>query len=278
MKNRLYELMTRDAEDEVIQSEILATVVNAARENLVMTQLLGMRIGPGSIPGDEVTIILATKDAMTVHEVGEGQEIPIDTEAYEHLTLKPVKYGVRPLITTEMQEDAKFDVIGRQLKEAGWQMAKKLDSLLIEALEAGATAAGHAVTGGAAITIDNITEAMNDIEADDYTPTDFIIHPNVAKDIRNIDTFVEADKAGITNPGKGLIGTIFGMKVWVTNQATTNYAYVIDRNYALVLAEKRPITIEKYDDVTRDMTGIAVTARWKAYYLRKEACAKITTT
>ena len=275
---RLRELLTTDSESELIQTEIYATLIEAVKDNLVGTQLLAFRAGPTSIPGSVLTVTLATKDSMDVHAIGEGAEIPIDDEAYSSFNLTPVKYGLRPMITKEMQEDAKFALMELQLKRAGYEMAKKLDSLIMTTINAGSAAASHDVTTvGAAITIGQITSAMYNLEFDGYHPTDFILSAEVASDIRNIDTFVEADKAGIANPGVGLIGTIFGMKVWVTNQVTAKSAYIIDRNHAVCLAEKRPITVVNYNDVTHDMSGIAVTARWHSRYLRENACSEILT-
>lgn len=275
---KLRELLNTSAESDIIESEIYSILVNAVQETLVGTQLLALRIGPQSIPGSSFSIPLATKDAILVHAVSEGAEIPIETEAYSTFTLTPVKYGVRPLITKEMLEDSKFDLIERQIRESGYQMAKKLDSLIMATIEAGSTAASQNVTTvGVALTIGQITEAIQNLEGEAFRATDIILSAACANDVRNIDTFTEADKAGITNPGVGLIGVIFGMKVWQSNQVTANKAYILDRNDALALAEKRPLTINKYDDVTRDMTGLAVTARWHTRYLRENAISVITT-
>ena len=117
------------------------------------------------------------------------------------------------------------------------------------------------------------TNAINNLEKSDYTASDFVIGPDVAWDLRNIDTFVEANKAGVNNPSQSLIGTIFGMKVWVSNNIVSNRvttstnatdALVIDKSYALAFAEKRPITVERYNDVTRQLDGITLSARWDA--------------
>lgn len=277
MAMKLMELMTRATEPEMIETEIYMSVIESVRESLVLTPLVTLRIGPQGIPGDSIKVVLQTKDSLTVQELGEGQEIPIDVENVSVITLTPVKYGIRPLITREMTEDNKWDVVQRNIEEAGYKMAQKLDSLLADALTAGNSASSHTVSGSTAITIDNITTAIYNLEYDGYKADTFIVSAAVAKDIRNIDTFVEADKAGIANPGTGLIGTVYGMKVYQTNQITANYAFVIDSRHALVLAEKRPITVEKYNDVTRDMTGVTITARWHAYYLRENAIACITT-
>jgi HK97 family phage major capsid protein len=277
MNVRLQELLTRSAEDETIEDKIYDVLVKAVRSKLVATNVLAIRVSKGSFPGDSIKIDLADRNTMLVHEIAEGAEVPIDYGTISDFTITPKKYGLRPLITKEMMEDGKWDLIQYNLEEAGYQMARKLDSLLLAQIEAGDTASSNTVSGSGAITVANINTAIYNLENNDYSATDFIVSPAIAMDIRNIDTFVEADKAGVTNPSKGLIGRILGMTVWQSSQVTADYAYVIDKDHALVLAEKRPITIERYDDVTRDLSGAVVTARWGVRYLRENACCVITT-
>lgn len=275
---KLQELLATTSEPEVIESEIYSAVIDAVKANLVGTNLLALRLGPKDIPGSSIDVDLQTRNNMTVSLVGEGDEVPISNEAFTTFNLKPLKYGLRPFITKEMIEDAKFALLERALQESGYQMARQLDTLIMAQIEAGSTNASFNVTGGAAITVSNITTAMANLESNGYKATDFVLHPNVVGDIRNIDTFVEADKAGVVNPTVGLIGTIFGMKVWQSEQVTSNYAYVLDKNNALVLAEKRPITVVKYSDDPRDIAGAVITARWGVRFLRNQANSVITTT
>ena len=194
---KLYELLTRDAESETILTDIYRTVIEAVRTKLIGTNFISRRYGPADIPGKTLSIVAQTKNALIVHQVGEGQEIPISVDAVFNFTTTPLKYGVRPVVTREMQEDSQFAFIERNLREAGYQFGRKLDSLILTAARAGA---GQTVTGAAAITIDNITTAMNRLEA----------------------------------------------------------------NYALYLAEKRPITVERYNDVTKQLDGIVLSSRWQA--------------
>jgi hypothetical protein len=270
--------MTTTTEPEMIPSQIYGTVIEAVRDKLIGTQLLALRIGSDGIPGSSIDVVTQDVNSMTVSTLAEGQEVPISLEAVSTFNMAPVKYGLRPLITKEMVEDNKWDIIQRNLTEAGYAMARKLDSLILAQIEAGDSSASHTVTGGAAITLANIVTGIYNLEYDGYMATDLIVSSAVAQDIRQINTFVEADKAGVTNPSKSLIGVIYGMRVWQTNMVTANYAYIIDKDHALVLAEKRPITVEQYNDVTRDLSGVVLTARWKARYLRANACCVITTT
>lgn len=259
----LQEILNRDAGSDTILTDIYRKVIDAMKMELIGTQMLALRFGPGDIPGSSVKLVGQIRDKLLVHDnIAEGAEIPISNEGYFPVTVTPAKYGCRPYITREMIEDSLFPVAERSLTEAAYQMAKRLDKMILQGAE---SVAGNTVTGGAAITVANITTAMKNLETVDFTPTDLILGANVVEDIRNIDTFVEANKAGVTNPSQKLIGTIFGMKVWVTNNLTSaNNALVIDRANALYVVEKRPITIEKYNDVTRQIESIVLSARWAA--------------
>ena len=140
----------------------------------------------------------------------------------------------------------------------------------------------HDQAGGAAVTIANVTRAMQYLEDADYDPSDFIVGTEVLNDLRNIDTFVEADKAGNTEMmSTGFKGVIYGMNVIrVSTNAgmTTTSAYVIDRRFAYVIAEKRPITIENFNLPSNDMSATVVTQRIAVRHLRANAIAKITST
>jgi len=191
--------------------------------------------------------------------------------------MKPTKYGVSLKITNEMQEDGKFDLLPRNVRTAAKRLAENEDSLIISDAWDNA---GNTVTGGAAILIANITRGIQYLEDNDYEATDMYIGPEVANDLRNIDTFVEADKAGISDPSKSLIGRIFNMDVHVVsaNIMNTKYAYIIDRNHSFMIVEKRPLTVSNFDDTTGDMTGSTATQRIKVRQLRANATCKITTT
>jgi len=100
--------------------------------------------------------------------------------------------------------------------------------------------------------------------------------------LRQIDTFVEASKLGSREMLlTGQVGTIFGMKVFVTRnayagQTATEYAWVLDTNEAGVLVVRRPLTMRTYEIPERDSIGIACTFRAEARVLRPEAGCRIT--
>lgn len=260
----------------LIERKIFDTLIEAVQKNLVGRESAAYVVGPSGIPGSSVDLNLVTPDSMKVFRVAEGAAIPIDVVAYTNLNLAPVKYGVRIPVTREMMEDGKWDLLAHQVKVAGIEMAENETSLILTAWD-GAT---NVVSGGANITVANITRAMQYLEDNDFKATDLYVGPEVANDLRNIDTFVEFQLAGTRDAFEnGLIGKIFGMQVHMfsANIGTTTRAYVIDRNHSYVTAEKRPVTVQNYDDATHDLTGAVATQRITVALLRDTATCRITT-
>jgi len=268
----------------LIPRTLLPTVIDAVRKKLVLRGMAAKIFGPASIPGRTLVLplqseIVAATTALAVDQIGEGGELPFTNTQFESLTLTPVKYGARVGVTKEMLEDGIVDLISYHAELAGYEFADNEEALIVAQLLAGATASSNLVANSnATLPITDITRAMQYLEAYNYLPTDMIIGVEVANDIRNIDTFTEADKSGVNNPTKRMIGTIFGMNVIVSNNVSSVLAYVIDRNHAFVIAEKRPLTVERYTDYARDTSFLCVTQRIAVNYLREYSICEITTT
>ena len=232
--------------------------------------------------GNTFNINLVEENTMDVREVGEGAEIPLDLAGYESVEFEAKKYGVAIRITREMIEDAQFELFNQQIRLAGKRFAEKETELIIDALSNGANST---VAGGAQITIANITEATQNLEDEDYSPTDLLVGNEVLNDLRNIDTFVEANKVGNTEMlTRGFLGNIYGLNVVRFSPNATSapstfkkYAFVLDRSKAYGLAIKRDLTVENFDLATYDMQGAALTWRFDVQLLRTKAVGKITT-
>jgi HK97 family phage major capsid protein len=263
----------------IIPRKIHDRLIEAVDKSLIPRSEAAIVFGPGDIPGSSIDVDLTTPNSMDVREVGEGAEVPLDNAEYTSFNLKPVKYGVAIRITRELLEDGKWNMLERSLDMAGKKMAENENSLIISDALDNAT---NTVAGGAAITIANITRAMQHLEDADYTPTTLFVGMEVLNDLRNIDTFVEANKVGNTDMlQRGFLGTIYGLnvlKVSTNAGMTTTSAYVTDRTEAYVIAEKRPLTTEGFELATFDMSGTVLTHRIKVRQLRADAIAAITTT
>lgn len=261
----------------LIVKKIADQLVEAVSKKLIPLSEACLYFGPEAIPGSSIDVDLETPNSLDVREVGEGAEIPMDEVDYTSFNLKPKKYGVSIRITKEMQEDAKWPLLQRNAVFAGKRFADNVNSLIVSLALDNAT---NTVAGGAAVTIANITQAMNYVEEKDFEPTSIAIGMQVLQDLRNIDTFVEYQKVGNTDMlTKGFLGNILGMQVIkVSSNAgmTTTSAYVYDNTNAFAIAEKRRLTAENFDLASNDMSGLVITQRITARHVRADAIAKIT--
>ncbi len=264
----------------LIPRKIHDTLIEEVDKILIPRTEAALYFGPSDIPGSSIDVDKVIPNKMDVRVVGEGAQIPIDKTQYESQNLKPVKYGVSIRITKEMMEDAKWNLLAHNVKIAGKRMAENETSLIILN---GLGGYANSVTGGAAITIANITRAMQYLDDADYTPTTLFVGMEVLNDLRNIDTFVEANKVGNTDMlQRGFLGTIFGLNVlkFSTNAVPSGYskfAYVTDRDHAYMIAEKRPVTVENFDLPVYEMSAANITQRIVVDELRNNAICKITT-
>jgi len=260
----------------LIEKKIYPELIKAVQKKLIGRQYAALYIGPDGIPGSSIDVNLETADSINVVRVAEGASVPVQVNGYTSFNLKPVKYGVRPFITKEMAEDGKFPLLQFNVMRAGVELAENETSLIItQALDN----ASNTVAGGTAVSIANVTRAMQYLEDSDFHATTLLVGPEVANDLRNIDTFVEADKLGSREAFEnGLVGKVYGMEVVEVSAAliTSTSAYVFDKSQAFVIAEKRPITVESYDDKTRDLSGAVITQRLVCRQLRAGSIAKIT--
>jgi len=266
----------------LIPRTLLPEVMDAVRKKLILRGLAARVFGPSAIPGRSLVLPLQAEftanNSLSITQVAEGAELPLVQSEFTNLTLTPVKYGVRIGVTKEMEEDGILDLLSYHAELAGYEFADNEESLIVSALDTASGAASHNVANSnATLPISDITAAMQLLEADNYTPSHMIVGVEIANDLRNIDTFVEADKSGVSNPTQSLIGTIFGMKVLVSNNVSAKLAYVIDASHAFVIAEKRPLTVERYADVARDSGFVTVTQRVAVSALRNNATSEITT-
>jgi len=262
----------------LIPKLIMPTLIGAVDKALVPREMASfVRSG---FEGSSFSVNLVTPNTGKIRIVGEGAEIPLDNIDFSSITFTPKKYGVAVRITREMMEDAQFDVFQNNLRELGKRFAENETALILTALDG----AANTVSGGASITLANITAALLNLHNNDYEGTDLLIGNEVLSDLQNIDVFVDASKAGSTEMmSRGFVGTIYGMKVakFSTNAAPSTtyakYAYVFDRAQAYGIAIKRDITVENFVLPSYDMEGAAITQRIDVQLLRRSAISNITT-
>jgi len=280
--NQIKEYINRDAGTAgtlLIPKLIMPELLDEQGKNLIPRELAA-KVWSG-FPGSSFDYNMIEEDTLDIDRIAEGAEVPLDAIGYETIEFTPNKYGIAVRITREMMEDSQFSLLSENIKIAGRRFAEKETELILLALDG----ANATTAGGATLTIANITESMQDLEDSGYNPTDILIGTEVLNDLRNIDTFVEANKAGNTDMlNKGFRGNVYGLNVVLFDDRASptpgtykKYAYVLDRSRAYGIALKRDLTMEKVTLPTYDMEGAVLTMRIDVQLLRSKAVSKITT-
>ena len=261
----------------LIQKTIYSTLVKAVNKKLIPRELAARYIGPEEIKGSTIDIDLETPDSFTTPLVAEGAAFPTLQDMFTSVNVRPLKYGVRPTFSRELMEDGKFSMVDVHINRAGQEIAENETGLIISALDG----AANTVAGGTQVTTANWNTAFTNLEKNDFKATDILAGPDVIQDIRNTDIFTESNKYGSDEMQRtGFIGKLLGCNLYEISQAsgliTSTTAYVIDREQAYAIAEKRPLSVDNYDDKTRDLTGLVVSQRVAVALLRSAAVCKIT--
>ena len=265
---RLAELLLSDVSQAT--AKVLDVVWEAAKPNLIGRELAVV------VAQDLPSLKVPRAKLSKAYEIAEGAEIPVATEDYDSVTLTPKKYGVRPLISKEMIEDAEWDVIEYQLAEAGRAMADLETEKIISEMISDAGNSVAAGTGGTLAYAD-VVNILKECLIDDFTPDTLAIHPSEFADLLKDAAIQKAmDWGGPAVAPTGRIANLLGMRVLVSTKVTSGTALVMDSKHAGVLFIRRDVTVEEYEDPVKDLAGVAVTARWIYDTLRSNAIGKVT--
>lgn len=284
----------RDSQKLLIPEVINENILTVAEEARIARSLCQQV----SIDTDSTTWL--KERGFEAVQIAEGSEIPARKGTYEKFTLTVGKTGVRPHITNEMVEDSRWDVIRRNLDMATLAMARLEDRITMNAMIQGvpngsAMAAG---VGGIGEVIPNHYIQMGDaptegtlawksvalgialLRMEQHAPDTLLIHPYQMIDLMTGEgDFIGAnERAYLTLPEtvrssmqNGTVGSIGGMRVVVSANMTPGYALMFDSSQFAVFVERRPLTVDNYTDILRDMQGIVLTQRYTAASINRDA-------
>lgn len=265
---RLRRTLLSDSSQAV--AKVLDIVWEAAKPNLIGRELVTV------MAKDQPSIKIPRAKLSKAYEVAEGAEIPIGTEDYDSVTLTPKKYGVRPLISREMVEDAEWGVIQYQLAEAGRAMADIETEKIITQMISDAGNSASAASAGTLAYAD-VADMIKLIMSDNFNADVLAVHPSEFADLLK-DTAIQKamEWGGPAVAPTGRIATLLGMRVLISTKVASGTVLLVDSKHAGVLFIRRDITAEDYEDPVKDLAGVAVTARWAYATLRANAIGKIT--
>ena len=304
---KLIGTQTGNTESLVIPEVLNKAAIKAIDTKLVIQKLPGFFLDNQLLTdkGDTKTYTFALEDNMAGDIVAPGAEIPESEELYtSEITLKVRKIGVRPMITTELIEDGRWDEMGRQMQRATYKMAFLIDRACGRGMtqESGAFPATglnsarlieRAPTDAASgLTIpDDILNLVDAIEQNNGRATDIIMHPNYYRGIRATAWFapsVERMQDGATGPvntENGLVGTAYGLRWWSSKNLAYSGSHVLGSGLAIAwdatqapfaFLNKRPLTLKTNYDFNRDINGFQFTQRFNVMNIQPSAVAWIT--
>jgi hypothetical protein len=252
----------------LIPTEIYATVMEGTeplkcmREVLPMVNMKGMAL---SVPYGEAGTYAPV--------VAEGAEIPIEDQTYGSVTFTAKKYGVRPLITNEMIDDALFDIVAAEVRKAGSRMENALNRVAIYEMM---DSRGNTVANGGTTPLAHGMELHALMIADNVSPTHCIMTPGAYALALDEGFGKVGIQAGIMQSGS--IGTFMGLdtrmlgvtaalspgtsRVWESDTGGDTMLIMLDKSRAGAIGMRQDIKVEQYADSIRQMQGITLSMRF----------------
>lgn len=265
----------------LVPSEVLSTVLAGAEPAKCMREILPVLGVTGN------SVVFPKNEAGTyADEVAQGAEIPVDVITYGSSTVSIKKFGVRPLITRELIDDGLWDMVGLELEKAGLRLENRLNQDALSAVLQGSGLEHD--TAGTNQGIKAISSAYALVLGQNYIPDAVVMHPAALGIVMQdfLPVVAQFQVGDTTTTGK--LPQILGMKSGVCGVTDTSaswtWGYAADSNIGMlvmdavragVIAMRRDISVEQYDDPIRDLHGASVTMRYGVSSLQANAACRI---
>lgn len=267
-------LLTKDIEGaDLVATEFYNTVLEGARDAVCARNavpVFKMNTDVMNVPyGSEATYVTTP--------VAEGAEIPVAVDSYSKVTFTALKYGTRPLITRELVEDSKYDVIAMNVARSGFAMEQGMNQLMFRELY---TTISSQTDGDCGNSGANMLKAISDaryvIDAAGYAADTIVMEPKLAADLAaslaGTGTYAQGVAQDMLNGGR--VGKILGLNAFVSNHSPASAAdwrfttdndhgaYVFDSKKIGGIGMRQDLRVENYSDPIRDLVGCAITMRY----------------
>lgn len=202
---------------EIWSSRVLDEVHN----KLVCVSLVDHSWEPELTKGDTLNIGLTNTVTATEVTVGtEGVVKDFATGAKKQIVINQW-YEAPVVIDVMSRRQSQVNLESEAQKEAGYAIAKQMDTsvnVLFSALNGGTIRGGD----GSALTDDVLIAAVEEMDEDDVPTEDraWVFDPSARADMLGIDKFVRLDYVRTPVVPNGMIGEIYGSKVYLTNNLT----------------------------------------------------------
>jgi len=247
-------------------------VVEAAKPNLIARQIIDVR-------STEEALERFIKAKKSVAYVGaEGGIIRLAGERYETVDIQTniiIKDGVE--WAKEFAEDAKWNVMNRELEELGRSIAEQETAKIIalyEAVAAADLAGGAEIAGGAAVlSWSKLVEMWDAVEGEDFEANTMFLHPKQVSQLFTATEFINSQYLPSTGAAltRGEIGQALTMQLLKSSKCTNGKVHAVSKPASGVLLIRRDITTEPWDDPRAGKFGIQGSERIGYGILRNKA-------
>lgn len=265
------------------------TLREAAEPTFLVTPLLDVvRLGQGR------SLEFPAVNAIQAEEIPEGQEYPEQALAFiKQVEGKVSKKGVKVSFTEEVIQDSLWDIVGLHVRAAGRAMARLKEQIALKRFRDAASivfdnddvdeehTTGRDINGAFndTMTWDDVLDMTAVLVAENHTPTDYILHPLMwslfARDA-HFHMPAGPGAAGAWNLGPGVqavnstapmgLNVIVSPFVSFTGKTDDDPAksdvFLIDRNEIGILLVKDDLSVDDWNDQTRDIRSLKMKERY----------------
>lgn len=228
-------------------------------------------------PGDELTMA-SYEYVGDAEAVAEGADIPIAKLSQDSVKVKVAKIGK----AVEFSDEALLsgydnDIAEEAAKQVVVAINSKLEADLIAKMSTDSKLTGSIDLKAGNVT-HSIAEALTAFGEDMEGEKVLLVSPAVYTSLLKSDAWIPGTEAGANVIMSGVVGTIFGMQVVLSNRLTArNEAYIIKPG-ALRIAMKRNTLVEFDRDILSEMNYIKASKIFAPYVYDKTKIIKLTLT
>ncbi len=256
--------------------EVWAKDVQMARRNkLIMSSLVDHQYESELKYGDTVHITSIAE--MTADAITPGTAlVPVAPTETEQTLVIDQYYGKAIEIQDMLKKQSKYDLRKPYTDVIGHALAKAIDGTLLA--QFANVIAAHKMTAIATVTFDAIVDAHTLLDEDNVPMEDraLVINAKILGDLRKLDEFRahnEVGTEGIIKSKLGIVGTIYGTPVYLTNAVKTDagaYQALLFHKSAFALAMQIDPEMEQDRDILKKADLVSGSTLWGVKTVRTD--------
>lgn len=219
--------------------------------------------------------------SAAISEISEGAEVPMDFTPYTTVIVTPYKKGLRERVSRENIEDLYIPVIEDQLRRLARRMAYTIDKDCMTVIDSAAansssgsgtslSATGTEFTISGGLGTKDILNAKAKVESYNFIPDAILLNPINARDVMYLPQFSLHMQYGEPVIQTGMIGTIYGMAVYISTVVPAGNAYILSSGQNLSASYapmgffviKRPLLTDIEIKKEFDSVDVTLTTRY----------------